>query len=166
MIPQNELIYPRRGRGGEEARRGDIITGRHWDRRCYYCPSREKWFPQTNFWEKRPARSGLAPTSLSRHNYRVILNAASGNYDETTIAPRNRARGISCEGIPHPRRRSCMRPRRYLGNCWAAKQPAVLSCTNHSSTRPILIDASRYAPATYTNHSLDLYFLRQPSRER
>lgn len=25
-------------------------------------------------------------------------------------------------------------PRRYSGNCWAAKQPAELSCTNHSST--------------------------------
>lgn len=25
-------------------------------------------------------------------------------------------------------------PRRYPGNCWAAKQPAELSCTNHSST--------------------------------
>lgn len=24
--------------------------------------------------------------------------------------------------------------RRYSGNCWAAKQPAELSCTNHSST--------------------------------
>lgn len=33
---------------------------------------------------------------------------------------------------PHPRDPTY--PRRYSGNCWAAKQPAELSCTNHFST--------------------------------
>lgn len=34
--------------------------------------AREKWFPQTNFWEKRGGRLGRwCFTSLSRHNYRV-----------------------------------------------------------------------------------------------
>jgi len=104
---------------------------RHWDRRCYYCLSCEKWFPQTNFWEERPARLGLGPTSLSRHNYRVILNVASGNYDEPA--------GSDCPwkwGRRYYRILEILHtyPCRYSGNCWDAKQPAELSCTNHSST--------------------------------
>lgn len=51
-----------------------------------------------------------APTSLSRHNYRVILNAASGNYDEPAGngRPQEPARNILRGYIPHSRDPTCV----------------------------------------------------------